>query len=342
MPILPQQMAAGSATPGTPDKDQIEQMREALLRHFIDKIHGPEPTPPLYQSQQLSPFQAYAQARNPQMAGVLEQQYQAPAQARYAQQQAAFEAAIAGRKTAEAGATNLLGQYGHQQMNPLDVARYAETVRHNKATEAAAAAARNEPERGVIQPDVSGNLVVIDPRTGKSFPVTDRSGAPVKGKKSAAEEAMRNGLDAAEDTLNQMEALFAVASQEQAPATRGISELGTNIPLVRSMVGWMNPLVREHDALRNKLVLQLNKPVSGQARLLQSEIQQLLKYVPQFSDNPKAAEFLFADAHRTIDRLRQKYSQTPNINAPAEATAPISGKMLADEYMRRYGPPKGQ
>jgi hypothetical protein len=101
--------AGGTGKPQTPD--QLEHLREMLIPHIIKHLSGPEPTPPQYQPQALTPFQGYAQARNPQMAGQLEQAYQAPAQAQYAQQQEAFKAAMEGRQqAAQLGATMINAQ----------------------------------------------------------------------------------------------------------------------------------------------------------------------------------------------------------------------------------------
>lgn len=94
--------------PDQPKTDEIEKMRSLLTKHFTDVLSGPEPQAPLYQPAALTPVQSYAQARNPALAGQLESAYQAPGQARYAQQQAAFEQAMDTRKQALGGAVSMV------------------------------------------------------------------------------------------------------------------------------------------------------------------------------------------------------------------------------------------
>lgn len=90
--------AGGQTQPQQPD--QLEQLREQLVQRIADQMSGPEPTPPQYQPAQVSPQQGFAMARNPQLAGMLNQNIQAPAQAQFQQQQAAFEQAMSGRQQA--------------------------------------------------------------------------------------------------------------------------------------------------------------------------------------------------------------------------------------------------
>src|SRR5258705_5174373 len=106
--------------------DQLEQLREMLVPYLVQHLSGPEPTPPQYQPQALTPMQGYAEARNPQLAGQIEQGIQAPNQARYLQQQEAFKAAMEGRQQAATVGAGLLnaqtrvaGQGGRPAMGTI-------------------------------------------------------------------------------------------------------------------------------------------------------------------------------------------------------------------------------
>lgn len=104
----PPQMPTESVTVAAQAPDDMDDLRERLVQAITDRIHGPEPTPPMYQPAQPSPLQAFAQARNPQLAGAIEQGIQAPGQARFQQQQAAFEQAMQGRREALTAGTSML------------------------------------------------------------------------------------------------------------------------------------------------------------------------------------------------------------------------------------------
>lgn len=112
MPILPQVMGAGGAPQPSPtpagNDPKMDKLRSQLADFFTGALGQPEPKAPMYQPQALTPLQGYAQARNPQLAGQLEQSYQAPSQAMYAQQQAEFEKAMDTRKMALGGAVSMV------------------------------------------------------------------------------------------------------------------------------------------------------------------------------------------------------------------------------------------
>lgn len=100
---------AGAGGTGQQPKQQTDLYD--LLASEIAKSLGAEqpqaPAPP--QQQPLSPASAFAAARNPQFAPMLNQAAQAPEQARYASQQAAFEAAMSGRERAMQTGASLVG-----------------------------------------------------------------------------------------------------------------------------------------------------------------------------------------------------------------------------------------
>jgi hypothetical protein len=121
---------------------------------------------------------------------------------------------------------------------------------------------------------------------------------------------MDTGLQGVQDTIDEMRGLYTTAVGQHGAAERNTQEALQGIPIVRNFAGMLDPLAQQHEALRNKLVLQLNKPVSGQSRLLQSEITQLLKYVPAYGTDPSVAMPQFDSMQSMIDKMKAKYAGT--------------------------------
>jgi len=105
---------AGAGGTAPKKQDDIEALREALIPELMKHLGGQAPTPPQYQPAPISPMQGYAMARNPQAAGLINQTIQAPAQAQFAQQQAAFEAAMGQRQQATGLAAGLINAQTRQ------------------------------------------------------------------------------------------------------------------------------------------------------------------------------------------------------------------------------------
>lgn len=99
---------AGAGGTAPKKQDDIEALREALIPELMKHLGGEVPTAPQYQPAPISPMQGYAMARNPQQAGLINQTIQAPAQAQFAQQQAAFEQAMGQRQQATGLAAGLV------------------------------------------------------------------------------------------------------------------------------------------------------------------------------------------------------------------------------------------
>jgi len=93
-------MPGAGGTGPVQQPNQLDDLREQLIQAITDQLHGGQPQAPQYQPAQVSPQQGFAMARNPQLAPMLNQNIQAPAQAQFQQQQAAFEAAMQGRQQA--------------------------------------------------------------------------------------------------------------------------------------------------------------------------------------------------------------------------------------------------
>ena len=105
MPVMP---------PYQPQQPQTQQgsndLYDLLAQRIAESLSGPMPqAPQMPQQQPLNPTAAFAAARNPQFAPMLNQQAQAPEMARYGQQQAAFEQAMSGREKALSAGTSLVG-----------------------------------------------------------------------------------------------------------------------------------------------------------------------------------------------------------------------------------------
>lgn len=93
--------------------DAMAKLPQEVLQQILGQLKAPAPTaptPPVFQG--LSPLKAAAAAMNPQFAPTLINQQMAPEQARFQQQQAAFEAAMQGRREAIASGTSLVNTAG--------------------------------------------------------------------------------------------------------------------------------------------------------------------------------------------------------------------------------------
>lgn len=91
---------AGAGGTGRPTTQHDPQLLDELTRAIAEAIHGPAPQAPTYQPTPYTPQAGFAMARNPQLAPLLANSYQAPGRAQYESQLAAFEAAMSGRQHA--------------------------------------------------------------------------------------------------------------------------------------------------------------------------------------------------------------------------------------------------
>jgi hypothetical protein len=104
---------AGAGGTGQPQPQPQQgggvDLYDLLATEIARSLNAPQPQAPAPPQQQpLDPASAFAAARNPQFAPHLIQRAQAPEAARYAQQQAAFEAAMSGKQQALQSGTSLV------------------------------------------------------------------------------------------------------------------------------------------------------------------------------------------------------------------------------------------
>ena len=106
MPLL---MPGAGGTGQQPQQQQGVDLYDLLATEIAKTMQQPQPQAPMpAQQQPLSPTSAFAAARNPQFAPHLINQAQAPEQARFAQQQAAFEQAMSGRQNAMSAGVSMV------------------------------------------------------------------------------------------------------------------------------------------------------------------------------------------------------------------------------------------
>lgn len=320
-------MADQPTVPSYGSDEHRSQLADAVLKHILSTLQQPAPqAPAIPQQQGLSPLKAAAAALNPQFAPLLLQQANAPAQAQYQQQQQAFEQAMQGRREALSGGIALAGQGSKEDIARMQIeqkqrdAAIQEQLRQlglmvTMRGQDIGAQKSQEANWQVVGPDPNGDLWQVNPKTGEKRSLGLKKPSP-------QDKQMESGLQGVQDTLDEMRGLYTTAIQQHGPGERNLQEGLQGVPIVRNIAGAFDPLAQQHEALRNKLVLQLNKPVSGQQRLLTSEINQLLKYVPAYGTDPKVAMPQFDSMQRMIDQMKTKYSGP----SPAQASAPSGGQ----------------
>jgi hypothetical protein len=172
----------------------------------------------------------------------------------------------------------------------------------------------------------------VNPKTGEKRLIGLKKPSP-------QDKQMDTGMQAVQDTIDEMRGLYTTAVGQHGAAERNTQEVLQGIPVVRNFAGMLDPMAQQHEALRNKLVLQLNKPVSGQSRLLQSEITQLLKYVPAYGTDPSVAIPQFDSMQRMIDQMKSKYATSGVAARPSGQPAAVKPSLDSefDSYLKTRG-----
>lgn len=325
MPILPQQMATGGGAPAPQQPSDIEGVRKQLFDFIKQQLNAPTPQAPQYQQTPLTPTQGFALARNPQAAGQMMQYQQAPAQANYMQQQAAFEGAMAGRHQALQTGTALLGQEQKQQMNPLELARYLETVRHNQAMEGRPGAASKPREMLTTHPD--GTQWIFNLDTNQERPAGGAAKPPTEATVTA-----RTSFETTKENLKLLKNMALASGTslgERFGATmqRGFSHIPGN-EMFSSQAN-----VNDYNAIVNDLGTQLRAVYGAQGIRAIQEIQLLLKNLPPYGSAPELIEQRFGKIESIINKLEQERQRLqPNvfpsgaIETPEQKKARIKAK----------------
>ena len=291
-----------------------------LLKHLHDTMSAPDPVMPQPGPQKpLSMWEAIAAALHPEL---LSQFKKDPTEnPQFRGQLAAFQQAMMNKRDAADRLTSIANT-GARTDSAEQIARERDalSLRNQDLTaayrEALLALGNRKVDVQENKPAAEPNWQIFTDRNGDVWQVDPKSGAKRKldlqGKLPATETNTQSGLNAVQDTLDEMRALYETSIKQHGPAERNIQEGLQSIPIIRNVAGAFDPLAQQHEALRNKLVLQLNKPVSGQNRLLQAEITQLLKYVPAYGTDPRVAIPQFDSMQKMIDQFKQKYAAAPS------------------------------
>jgi hypothetical protein len=313
------------------------------------------------QQQPLGGIQAAAAAMNPQFAPILMQQANAPAQARYQQQQAAFEAAMQGQQHALAAGTQLIGQGSKE-----DIARMMEQgkqgqdaianqlrmlglqIQMQNAKTSETKANKPTPQGYVPVYDIEGNTYFVPKPTsgGPQAAILPGGGQAVNPAAADKRQAAASGLDSLQSNMDEMRALYQSGAgnyeKGATPSTgittpgehgmpeRGFQSMMSGLPVIGSAASALDPTAKRYYQLRSQVLLQLNKPVSGQGRLLQAEIEQFKKALPDYADLPATAIPAFDQLQSMITKMRSKYPGSTSPSDPAP-TGRKTAAQLADE-----------
>lgn len=105
--------------------------------------------------------------------------------------------------------------------------------------------------------------------------------------------------------------------------------------LTREGVGKWDPDARSHESDRQALALELNKPETGQNRVLESVLRQIMSQIPSVAADPAVAHERYDELERIIDQTTQMYQSMP------QAQSVGAGGQQEDEAIRILREVKG-
>lgn len=290
---------------GEPDKpvqqsggDHLDALVEAIgndpkkLFELLG-VQGPAPQAPQFSQQPyLPPAQAAAGALNPDLARLFTQRQQFNQTGQYTAAQNAFGEQMQSRRAAAAG---LVGMYGANQRavasqgDPLDYARIAEINRHNRAMEDIGRSKLNNPPATNLQAhDTPNGPQWFDPRNPNApgVPLTGANNKPVPPKTDPNVLGNFIATNSVLHDLDELQQLMDSAYKKHGAAWRLAAGTGSETPGFKSITGYVDPLAQRHEALRQALILEANRPITQQSRLLQAEITQMEKSFPTYGTSP--------------------------------------------------------
>jgi len=307
---------AGGTSPQQPN--QMDDLREQLIQAITDHLHGGNPQAPQYQPAQVTPQQGFAMARNPQLAPMLNQNIQAPAQAQFQQQQAAFEAAMQRRHQALQAGTSLVN--AQQRQDPLDALRLQETIRHNKEMEKPNLTAPAKPrEMLTTHPDGTQWIFNLDTNQER------RAGGAAKPPSEATVTA-RTSFETTKENLSLLKNMAmaggsgGLLGRAGATVQRGLSHIPGN-EMFSSQAN-----VNDYNAIVNDLGTQLRTVYGAQGIRSIQEIQLLLKNLPPYGSAPELIEQRFAKIDAIINKLeseRQRMQPAAFPTTPQQPADPL-------------------
>jgi hypothetical protein len=300
--------------------------------------------------QPLNPTAAFAAARNPQFAPMLNQQAQAPEMARYGQQQAAFEAAMSGRQQAMQTGASLVGgqnrmtranrpqlrmvQTVDAQGNPVTVPMEYDpatgTLSPMETTAGQGQFPKFVPPRTLSSPTGFQNM---DPVTGKTTPVTTQGGAPVYPQPPAG---VVSDIAAGTANLQGLEALRSAYQKIRSETTDSwdaTKVVGTMAGETR-LGGMLAPNYASYTASRRASLNAYIKSVTG-AQFSVAELQRYEGQYPEpWDDEALAEQKIQALSQRAIADMQAKMRAFPgSAGAGPQVSAPQS-ESIVDKALR--------
>lgn len=336
MPADPNQAEYQNAPQqGGGQNDQLEQIREALVGAIRQHLTGPQPTPPQYQPQTLTPLQGFAEARNPQLAGQIEQGIQAPGQARYAQQQAAFEAAMQGRHEAMTGGLGLLNLQGKQDqqdiMNQLRMMGLA--IQEQRAKDA-----ENKPTnpQSDIVYDAQGRAFRSPKSGGPASPIMLPGGEQAGKQNSENTVAVRTNLDRVRQDLTDLKNAYAAnISETPNQYQRAGQQVLQDIPIARE---FGSKTARDFRSLKQELILSLPNLFGAGKRITQFEVQRLEQILPDLASGGEFTEDTINRFMNELNRIAEtRGALQPNIFNSSSASTPLTKEQIKARILAKHG-----
>lgn len=309
---------AGAGGTGQQPKQQpdLYDMLAAEIAKSLGAEQPQAPAPP--QQQPLSPASAFAAARNPQFAPMLNQQAQAPEQARYASQQAAFEAAMSGRQNAMQAGVGLV----RSQPDGLDRARLDELIRHNQAME-------NKPPNMAFLSTPEG-FVAANRRTAEvSQPLRRPDGSIAYPQPPAGVVSDISAGTANLQGLDNLRAAYQRIRSETQNDWNATKVVGTIAGETR-LGGMLAPKYAEYTAARRASLNAYIKSVTG-AQFSVAELQRYEGQYPEpWDDEVLAEQKIETLKQRSVADMQAKMRAFP----AASGAAPQQTESIVDRAMR--------
>lgn len=296
------------------------------------------PQPP--QQQPLSPVSAFAAARNPQFAPMLNQQAQAPEQARYASQQAAFEAAMSGRERAMQTGASLVGSQmrsgGRPQIRENTIVgddgkryRVQETVDPSSGAVLSQRVVGQAPENMAFLPTPQG-FYPASRQTGQA------GGGPVQSGGATLYPAPPAGIAQGAITQRGLRVIAEEArdaslsyAQKRGGLARTAIQTAGNLPFVgglaRTATGYVEPEAELTNTSIGRVSDMLLRLKSG-AQINESEYQRLTKLVPQIGESPEVIAGKWAQFFTelgAIEKARGDLFPATATQQPAQQSDPL-------------------
>ena len=328
----PEQYAVRPAAVATPEAVPRRELDERVLEYILDVMESEPPqAPQLQQPRGLTNWEAAAGALNPQTIPFFQQRAGQGAATANQQAQSAFEAQMAGRKEA----MGLVGPVLQSQRTDIDLARIAETERHNRALEARAPRSRSR-----IVYDRSGNAYEQDLETDEVRPITlpggGQAGKPYTEQTTdriAKLNALRNMAVEASSAIKSLSGIPQMARSAGRMA-RGAERFITG---GSDITGALAPDFEKSATALKLLSEELVRMKSG-AQINESEYARLESLMPGPGEEQSIMEYKLGRFIAYLEELASTRSEMQGVGAPS-AAAPDDDAAFLNRIRQRIGAP---